>query len=409
MHSAQFLLDHMPRDFTYSELGLENKAPHNEVLNALANHKVLLNARGHPGTMKQLAPCLYDRGLSNCEDLAEMLLLGFCPNVSPGNCLSSLSHPPSSITNSNMPSALSTLGDLQGDRSDTRSWVGSGAAEFRVVEPPLSMSSAGKRVWEVACREGIQDKGCLLAWVGAVIHGGGGKEDDQCDRALWDNLSKQLQHHLCRTLTIPSTAAVVEVEGSYGLQGCGGELGNLVNHQEYGYGQILGQPRGMNEDDLIFVQNMLERNGNGLESLGAYVEFSKWWGPLVSTLLLLQHEWSSHAIFGFVGRYKAERLLLDQDSGTFLLRFSETKPGVLVLSFTDKAQKTPTVQARTCVSNFVQHSLIHVEPKVCYMVVEGTTETYRNLGQLLDDCIKLWKVYPSMESKKDFIGRVWPD
>ncbi|CAN0570005.1 unnamed protein product, partial [Ectocarpus sp. 12 AP-2014] len=71
-------------------------------------------------------------------------------------------------------------------------------------------------------------------------------------------------------------------------------------------------------------------------SLEAFVEFSLWWAPLMTTLSLLRNDWASTdptRVHGFISRIAAERQLLERERGTFLLRFSESQPGELVVSF----------------------------------------------------------------------------
>lgn len=76
-------------------------------------------------------------------------------------------------------------------------------------------------------------------------------------------------------------------------------------------------------------------------SLKAFVLFSEWWGPSMTTLSRLREDWASTTpvkVHGFVGRLEAERKLLSRDRGTFLLRFSESEPGALVISFTENVR-----------------------------------------------------------------------
>ena len=78
--------------------------------------------------------------------------------------------------------------------------------------------------------------------------------------------------------------------------------------------------------------------GDDVVSLDAFVEFSLWWAPLMRTLSLLRNDWASMdpvRVHGFIGRLAAERELQQKERGTFLLRFSESKQGTLVVSFTE--------------------------------------------------------------------------
>ena len=73
-------------------------------------------------------------------------------------------------------------------------------------------------------------------------------------------------------------------------------------------------------------------------SLEAFVRFSDWWAPLMMTLSRLRNDWVSTnpvRVEGFVGRLEAEHKLLLRERRTFLLRFSESRPGALVVRFSE--------------------------------------------------------------------------
>lgn len=62
---AQLLLDLKPRPFKYTELGTSPGCSHADMLRALTQHKVLEEAKGHPGTLVRLAPLLTDHYLGS--------------------------------------------------------------------------------------------------------------------------------------------------------------------------------------------------------------------------------------------------------------------------------------------------------------------------------------------------------
>lgn len=212
--------------------------------------------------------------------------------------------------------------------------------------------------------------------------GAGGVTNYDC--VPWDYLRMGLRQHLCGKLTIPSSRDEVVDEGPYGWRGdasCGGGVGV---GEGTGYGAVnTPQVRWMNEEELAFVRGVLKTKqekvrlkqeklrqqlanrgypGNELVSIGssgaadaasgrdggggngdvisldAFVEFSLWWAPLMTTLSLLKNDWASTEpirVHGFISRIEAERQLLQRERGTFLLRFSESQPGELVVSFTE--------------------------------------------------------------------------
>lgn len=157
-----------------------------------------------------------------------------------------------------------------------------------------------------------------------------------------------------------------------------------------GYGALDSQaPRGMNDEELLYVRGILQakqagrrgsthaggsrgsggswdqafsiedpnRNqgdghcyergsansmdssmGADVVSVEGFAQFSKWWAPLMRMLSRLRKDWATLSpivVHGFVGRMEAERRLQGRERGTFLLRFSERKAGVLVVSFTE--------------------------------------------------------------------------
>lgn len=78
--------------------------------------------------------------------------------------------------------------------------------------------------------------------------------------------------------------------------------------------------------------------GADVVSVEGFAQFSKWWAPLMRMLSRLRKDWATLSpivVHGFVGRMEAERRLQGRERGTFLLRFSERKAGVLVVSFTE--------------------------------------------------------------------------
>ena len=131
----------------------------------------------------------------------------------------------------------------------------------------------------------------------------------------------------------------------------------------HGYNSSL-RPRLLGRDELSFVLEFLQScrpdraghrrgtrsrgsdmigecaydNADDAISLEMFVEFCRWWKPVTNTLSLMSNEWASVdpvTVQGFVGAKEAECLLSKKSlPGVFLLRFSESKPGRLVLTYT---------------------------------------------------------------------------
>ena len=84
-------------------------------------------------------------------------------------------------------------------------------------------------------------------------------------------------------------------------------------------------------------------NKSDIFSLKTFVKFCQWWIPVNTTLLQIPNEWASLnpvKVQGFMGIIQANDLLLKKNlPGVFLLRFSESNPGRLVLTHTREVRK----------------------------------------------------------------------
>ena len=78
-----------------------------------------------------------------------------------------------------------------------------------------------------------------------------------------------------------------------------------------------------------------------------FVLFCSWLSPTLKTLNSISSEWQTTTttgsrvlIHGFVGRVRAVEMLKEMSSaGVFLIRFSESNPGWLVISFNDEEKE----------------------------------------------------------------------
>ncbi|CAB1112357.1 unnamed protein product [Ectocarpus sp. CCAP 1310/34] len=269
--------------------------------------------------------------------------------------------------------------------------------------------------------------------------------------------------HLCGNLTIPSNDTKVVDEGPYGWRGDASVGFGGRGGEGNGYGAVnTPQVRWMNEEELAFVRGVLKTkqekvrlkqeklrqqlasrgysgtelvsigssgaadaafgrdggNGNGnVISLEAFVEFSLWWAPLMTTLSLLRNDWASTnptRVHGFISRIAAERQLLERERGTFLLRFSESQPGELVVSFTEHVTQAaprdssmlasaPCSRPRSQ-SMCVKHCLVEVRRGGwCYIEVEqGSKVPYPSLHDLVLACSSMEVLYPDVRKEDAF-------
>ncbi|CAN0049952.1 unnamed protein product, partial [Laminaria digitata] len=225
-----------------------------------------------------------------------------------------------------------------------------------------------QRAFDTARDAGLNDTGCCLIWVQAVTnaaaHGwscdrddypmAGGATSGLPDRVPWEYLSGSLKDHLCRKLTIPSSRGQVvdRDEMSFVRE-------RLLRKQEQawkasagfrGSGRTERWPSGsvgVRAGGLDIGENSIDKDTISIE---AFTEFSKWWAPLMTTLSRLRNDWSSTSpvrVHGFMGRQEACTKLEEQEVGTFLLRFSESVPGALVISFTEEVSRV-VFFARVC-------------------------------------------------------------
>lgn len=248
-------------------------------------------------------------------------------------------------------------------------------------ESPSPMSVEERHAWDVAKEAGLRDRGCRLVWVMATMIAATSR---RCNAnrehpylVPWSSLAIGLQKNLCGSLAIPSRCNQVVGGGPFGCRGASEGVGewteSLADERgDYGCMGDMQEPRGMNPDELKYVRGMLQKaqklyggdrgwgqghaggdsvgEHGGLDgadrnfdrdvvSVEAFKIFcERWWAPLMTTLSQVKEDWvkvnPAVIIMGFVGKIEAENKLLTLNRGTFLLRFSESAPGRLVVSYT---------------------------------------------------------------------------
>ncbi|CAN0029514.1 unnamed protein product, partial [Scytosiphon promiscuus] len=125
-------------------------------------------------------------------------------------------------------------------------------------------------------------------------------------------------------------------------------------------------------------------------SLEAFATFSLWWAPLMRTLSLIRHDWEATdpiRVHGFVERFWAAQALKERDSGTFLLRFSETVPGALVSSCRQHVSVPFWVGPKR-----VAHYLLEVKKEGCCFFTGP--RRYLSLRDLVMETSALSMLYP---------------
>lgn len=146
----------------------------------------------------------------------------------------------------------------------------------------------------------------------------------------------------------------------------------------------------------------------------------EWWGPLLKTLRILKVEFSCREpmiIHGFLSRQKTEEKLLGTGAeGVFMLRFSESQKGHLVVSFTDKTTDSRFAklfshsllisllfsdrsrQESLC----VHHCLVDVNSTGLSIFFESGQCSYPTLEDLIMNCSGLRLLYPDVPKDQAF-------
>ena len=158
--------------------------------------------------------------------------------------------------------------------------------------------------------------------------------------------------------------------------------------------------RKLTKDDarFMFIRMQLEQApGNSGQRQEVFVEqsryeaFCEWWGPLLKSLSYLKPEFSCKdpiIIHGFLNRVKTESILSSKNMvGVFLLRFSESHPGYLVVSFTDTEPKGGMK---------VHHCLVNVGSDGVSIYFERGECKYSSLQELIMNCSNLVYLYPDI-------------
>lgn len=202
-----------------------------------------------------------------------------------------------------------------------------------------------QRAWDLARAAGVIDRGCRLVWVTATSRMAGGCRQDDGDGSgggwssrrgefvSWECLQESLMEHLregtktTRNWDDPIISPHGRVVDTPQLEFIRGTL-------RRGQEAVTKARWGATGDDCTEV------DGDGrcdFISVEAFAKFSQWWAPLMATLGIIRNDWARTRpvrVHGFMSRVAAKRLLMQRECGTFLLRFSESKMGALVISFT---------------------------------------------------------------------------
>ena len=262
-----------------------------------------------------------------------------------------------------------SAGVLSGDRSGTSSSVMNGGSTFnrgnraiphshsqpflRAGIPRSSASSVSRADSDINMEEArriaisvIPDVTCAEVWarVSAASTAGGNLYAPPLTSVRWSVLISALSDSL-------KNETKVVLDRRQGAAPWGGTMSteddNMVS---------TTMSRKLTKEDARFLEGRIKLedavvvSGRGRADGTSTVDYmitrarfivfcEEWWAPLLTTLRLLDAEFACTdpiIIHGFLSRQAAtKKLLATNETGVFLLRFSESQKGLLVVSFTD--------------------------------------------------------------------------
>ena len=196
---------------------------------------------------------------------------------------------------------------------------------------------------------------------------------------------------------------------------------------------VTNSQRNLSPDEVEFLHNHLVkltesmdkpfRPGDETVTIDHVVKFWEWWRPTLELIRRLEpcvllHFQGRPVIHGFIRRDEAEKRLSCCEAGTFLLRFSESKPGKLVISFSFEAvaeeePRLPSLNDRNTRRHRYQHSrnlpvhhcLVHVERdqfSIFDAARQGRPTIYPSLPRLIRDCHDLRFLEPDIPKATAF-------
>ena len=220
-----------------------------------------------------------------------------------------------------------------------------------------------KSAEEIAEKKGLRNERCRRIWVEAVATAAKYGLDVCTVCALsgppsWyhvvpvDFLLPALQDHLVEVKDAQSNTSETQTpnDGCYSYISPSALSNAADDPRRFPPTVETFQFRAMDSEDLRFVRDMLIskqkdfREARGCScgvdcgdtiSIEAFVQFCEWWKKTMATTSRMLADWVSKQpikIHGFVSRKRAESMLQKKEPGTFLLRFSESKPGLMSIS-----------------------------------------------------------------------------
>ncbi|PRP80490.1 hypothetical protein PROFUN_11712 [Planoprotostelium fungivorum] len=171
---------------------------------------------------------------------------------------------------------------------------------------------------------------------------------------------------------------------SKGDQDLSSEIPNRFWNREFGenpmvkwdlflerFNQVLPQALQTNEERVI--RHILDNSESGFVSARQFEYFMKGFGPIEQCYDNLRTVMGKQWFQGFLSSREAHLLLFCEDPGTFLVRFSNSRPGSFAIAF------------RT--ASTVHHILVHsIQPMGCtvYEEIGGIQRMFKNVNEIVE-------------------------
>ena len=125
------------------------------------------------------------------------------------------------------------------------------------------------------------------------------------------------------------------------------------------------------QNDRVVLQFILDNSGTGYVNQHKFSEFLKSFGPVSDCLTNIRNIFCQPWFYGFLSKKEAEHLLLAGPPGSFLVRFSKSKPGNFALAFSD-------------LHSSCYHILVVSDMPRGFSVLEQETRTHRTFSSLTE-------------------------
>ena len=138
-------------------------------------------------------------------------------------------------------------------------------------------------------------------------------------------------------------------------------------------------------------------------SLEIFSKFYSWWSGALSIICDLRGLWCEQK-FSFVGKKEAELKLGTCDVGTFMIRFSESKPSFLAIAWKNSDPTSDPVPAgqQPNHSKLFGHCLVECRRSGFVVAFPTGAVLYMKLSELVHNLKKLVFFYPRMHKNQAF-------